>query len=110
MAGLGTYQERYAFIVGNPAFWDRVYVAVLDVCDDIMFEDAGATNHANRVIWANAARLDPRAAVNQMKNRIAQHAKVKELGESITDTMSAPGTWDGLVDVVASFVNEFATG
>lgn len=102
--------ERYQFITGNPTFWDRVYIAVLDVADDIMFEDAGATNHANRVIWATEARQDPRAKVNEMKNRIAQHQHVKEKGDAITYKMSAKGAWDGLVDVVASFINEFAKG
>ena len=74
---------------------------------NILNEDAGATNHNNRVIWANALLSSDDASV---KTRVRQLIRY---GAATNATMQANPTAlsDNDIDfIVASIINNFATG
>lgn len=80
----------------------RVKVAVVKAAVDILAEDVGTTNHANRVIWAKAALADCAPKVEQMLWHIALNASIQSSGEGCSD--------NDLQFVVNGMIDTYATG
>jgi len=76
--------------------------ACLSCTADILAEDVGTENHANRVIWANKVRVDP---YTQSK------AFLIDVCSNPTIAAALPTAADADVKfVVASFINTYANG
>lgn len=62
---MATYSELYTLLV-DITLQQRVTVAVLVACDAIRTEGGGVANHAERVVWAREALVDPAAKMRQI--------------------------------------------
>lgn len=88
--------------VGDHILWRQAFVAVLKAAADIRNEDAGTTNHANRLVWAAAAEQNPGAKVLEMRYRIMENATVQAAPTAASD--------NDVQFVVNSLIDSFATG
>jgi hypothetical protein len=85
----------------------KFIAACLKAAYAIVNEDAGTTNHANRLTWANAI-LDgtvgevEAAAMKHLRYAIASNATLQSAGDEATD--------NDVEYVVNSQINTFATG
>ena len=96
-----TYQEIYKLMHEVGALWEKSEVACFKAAVDVLNEDTGTTNHANRVLWAQAVLLS-NAKSNEMKYHILQNATIQALGNASTD--------NDVQFVVNSLIDTFATG
>jgi len=77
-------------------------VAVAKAAYDILNEDAGTANHANRVIWANQTLADAKSKAEQMMWGLVTNATIAAAGDAATD--------NDIQFVVNSYINSFAQG
>jgi hypothetical protein len=97
---MASYIELYNM---KDHFMRRATIAVLKIANWIITaEDAGATNHANRVIWANQAIADPESKARQMVYNVLANATIQASGEAAPDS---DVQW-----VVENCLNSYATG
>jgi hypothetical protein len=97
---MATYVELYNM---KDHFVRRATIAVLKIADWILtLEDAGATNHANRVVWANQAVVDPESKARQFVYQILANAAIQAAGEAALDS---DVQW-----IVENKLNGYATG
>lgn len=99
------YSDLYNTLVadvGNHVLWRQAFVAVLKAASDIRNEDAGTSNHANRLLWAQSVEQDPAARVLEMRYRIMQNATIQAAPTAATD--------NDVQFVVNSLIDSFATG
>jgi hypothetical protein len=59
---MSTYTDNYKLRYSVPSIQQQIEVAVVHVCGDIQNEDAGASNHTNRLAWATWANTNSSAA------------------------------------------------
>lgn len=81
--------------------------ACLKAAYDILNEDAGTTNHANRVTWANVMLSGTVAeaesqAMQHLRYAIASNATLQSAGDAVTD--------NDVQYIVNSQIDTFATG
>lgn len=81
--------------------------ACLKAAYNVVNEDAGTSNHANRLTWANAIIGGTResveaAAIQQLRYAMASNATIQSAGDAATD--------NDVEYIVASQLNTFATG
>ena len=62
---MATYEELRA-LFAEDALRNKIEVAVIVAAETIRTEDAGTTNHANRLVWAKQAFATPRDAAEKM--------------------------------------------
>jgi len=55
---MATYEQIYDIWDGDK-LKKEIVIAILKAAQDILNEDLGTTDHANRIKWANAALNDP---------------------------------------------------
>lgn len=85
----------------------KFLAACLKAAYAIRNEDAGTTNHANRITWANAvlngtvAEVEAKA-MQHLRYGIASNATLQSVGEAATD--------NDVEYIVASQIDIFATG
>lgn len=96
------YKEIYNVMESDCDLWKKAQVAVFKAAVDVLNEAANTTNHANRVIWANAVMLDPKAKTQQMKTHILTNATIQTVLNDATD--------NDVQFVVNGLVDTFATG
>lgn len=96
------YRELFWLMESDTDLYRKEVVAVFKAATDIIVEDPQTANHANRVAWAQAALLDPKAKANEMRLSVLQNATIQTLGDASTD--------NDVQFVVNSLVNSFATG
>jgi hypothetical protein len=96
------YVEIYNVMESDCALWRKAQVAVFKAAVDVLNEAANTTNHANRVIWANAVMLDPKTKMQQMKTHILTNSTIQTVLNNVTD--------DDVQFVVNGLVDTFATG
>ena len=94
-----SYLEQYEFRTAQNEFWRRCETAVLHCADSLSSESPGTDARRS---WAAAAYQDPAAALNVVKNRIANHWRVVALGPAIPDAGEAPV----LIGFLVTFQNE----
>lgn len=101
---MATYEEIYKLRVsGNTAsISNRCQVAVAKAAYDIMNEDVGTANHANRIIWAKSALADPGPKATEMIWQVLSNATIASSGENSTD--------NDIQFVINGLINNFATG
>lgn len=79
---------------------NRVASAIAKAAQDVLNEDPGTTNHANRVIWANSALLDARSVAERMMWGVVGNATIQTSGEASTDN-DIQFVINGLIDTFA---------
>ncbi len=62
---MATYAELFD-LKSNSALLNRITTAAAIAADAIRLEDGGTANHANRLIWAKQAFVDPESTAKQM--------------------------------------------
>lgn len=83
-------------------FWKQVAGACMNASRDIENEDPGTSNHANRLLWAAAARVNPKAKAREMLVYVLDNATIAADVENATD--------NDVQFVVNSLIDTFATG
>lgn len=81
---MATYAEIYDLWTSS-ALKKRAYVAVAKAAQDVLNEDPGTTNHANRVLWATASLENPEVNASKMMWPIVSNATVQAAGLACTD-------------------------
>ena len=85
----------------------KFIAACLKAAYDILNEDGGTANHANRLVWANVvlngtvAEVEA-AAMQHLRYAIASNATLQSVGDGATD--------NDVLYIVSSQLNTFATG
>lgn len=69
----------------NAQFKARVSAAISVAANDIMNEDAGTTNHTERLVWAKASIKDPETVAEQMLWLVVQNPTIQTNGLSSSD-------------------------
>lgn len=85
----------------NAEFKARIAAAVASAANDILNEDPGTTNHAERVVWAKAAMKDAEGSAEQMLWSVVQNPTIQTNGLASSD--------NDIQFVVNSNVDYFAT-
>jgi hypothetical protein len=98
MALIDVYNVRYNY----PTLKKRVTAQCWKSAQDILVESSGTTNHANRLLWAQATLSNPNTSAEKLMTYVASNATV--LGyTSPNDT-----TDNDIAYIVASNINNIA--
>jgi len=81
---LATYLELYALRYSDE-LKKRVTAAVAIAAQQVLAEDSGTANHANRVIWANEALTDAQLMTEKIMWRVLGNATIAASGLASTD-------------------------
>ena len=95
-------KELYQAFTGRTDFLYQVAGGCLMAAKDIIEEDPGTTNHANRVIWAEEAQENPKAKAREMLTKVIENATMAADVEGAVD--------NDVQFVVNSLIDTFATG
>jgi len=79
---------------------NRVAAAVAKAAMDVLNEDSGTTNHANRVIWAKDALVNADSVATRMMWGVLGNATIQSNGEASSD--------NDVQYVVNGLINTFA--
>jgi len=85
----------------------KFIAACLKAAYDIVNEDGGTTNHANRLTWANAILNGTVAAV---EDKAAQHLRYAMASNATLQSACEAATDNDVIFIVNSQINTFATG
>lgn len=100
---MATYEElRQLF--SRDALRNQIEVAVIVAAEAIRTEDAGTANHANRLLWAKAAFVNPTAAALKMQMALLAANKAATVAQIIAASDETIQT------LVNAAVNLFADG
>jgi hypothetical protein len=103
-----TLQQIYTLRYSTTGVYNRVVGACLKAAAAIINESAGTSNHANRLIWANACLSDPHVKARQIMSEISLNATIQtaynpaSANEGVTD--------NDLEFVTNSSIDKYATG
>ena len=94
--------EVYGVMHSDCPLWHIAEVRACKLAGDVLNENPATTNHANRVIWANAVLNDPTAMIARMKTHILQNATI---------AANPNGATSGDVEfVISGLIDTFAKG
>lgn len=96
MSLINTYSVRYE----NTNLKKRVVAAVAKAAMDVIYEDPGTANHANRLIWANNAMQNTASSAEKMMWGIAQNATISADPDNATDN-DIQFVVNSLIDAIA---------
>lgn len=97
---MATLLEIYNLAQSQSTLRSRVSAAVADCALDVLNEDPGTTNHADRVVWAKQALIDPTTEANRMFWGVLGNATIQASGEASTD--------NDILYVVAGLIDVYA--
>lgn len=100
---MATYNELLSLFNHND-LKNRIIVACIVAANTIRKEDAGTTNHANRLLWARDAFANPTQQASQMLMALLAENKAATVA-AITSVSDAD-----LQTLVDAAVNVFAAG
>lgn len=100
---MATYSELFD-LRSDANLRNRITTAVAIQADVIRLENVNTANHANRLIWAKEAFVNPEAVANKMMWGILAANK------NITPDQTKGVTDASLQTAVANLVDVFATG
>jgi hypothetical protein len=90
-----------ANLAQDESFISRIAAAIGKAATDVINEDPGTTNHANRLLWAKAAMADIDGLASEYAWTIVQNATIQTSGVEATD--------NDIQFVVNSNVNSWAS-
>lgn len=96
---MATFLELYALRFSEN-MKKRVTVAIAVAAQNILAEDGGTTNHANRVIWADEALKDAQLMAEKIMWRVLGNASIAANGEASSDS-DIQFVVNSLIDFVA---------
>lgn len=99
---MATLLELYNLRYSSSNLKNRLTSAIADAAQDVLNEDAGTTNHAQRVVWAKAALADAQGMAEKMMWGLVGNATVASSGEASSD--------NDILFVVASLIDTYAAG
>lgn len=87
-----TYATTYATSI-DAAFTSRVFMAIRDAARDVINEDPGTANHANRILLAKLIVRDTPGWVETFSSRLAELGSTTASSDAALKT-SAASVWD----------------
>lgn len=99
---MATLNELWNLRYTTDTLRTRVTAACAKAAWDVLYEDAGTANHANRILWAADVWRDAPAMAERMMWGVCANATVQANGEATTDA--------DLQNAVNALINTFATG
>lgn len=82
---MATLLEIYNLRYQTVTLKQRMIAAIAQASYDVLNEDAGTPNHANRVIWAYTTLADAQAMAERMMWGLISNATVAAAGDGSTD-------------------------
>lgn len=99
---MATLLEVYNLRVTSSLLRNRVAAAVAKAAMDVLNEDAGTTNHAARLVWAQDALVNAETVAGRMMWGVLGNGTIQNAGEAATD--------NDIQYVVNGLINTFAAG
>lgn len=97
---MATLQELYNLWHEGSDLRARVAAACAKASNDVLNEDAGTANHANRLVWARTTLMDIDAMATRMFWAVISNATIAAAGNAATD--------NDIQWVVNSWIDSFA--
>src|SRR5512139_1017125 len=82
---MATYMEIHTLRHSSLTLRARTSVACVKAAQDILNEDPGTANHAQRVLWANQALSDATAMAEKMLWGVVGNSTIQTSGDAATD-------------------------
>jgi hypothetical protein len=101
-----TYLEIYDLQYRHPDLRTRTQVAISNASYNVLNEDPGTVNHANRILWANDTLASPEKMTNLEMAMVVQNPTIQAEGDNAADS-DIQFVVNGLVDY---FANAIASG
>ena len=98
---MATLQEVYNLRYEATGLRSRVTAAIAKAAQDVLNEDPGTTNHAERVVWANEALADTITWTQRMMWAVVGNATIQTNGESSSD-VEVQNAVNGSIDTFAT--------
>ena len=98
---MATLLERYELQYTHTLLKQRSQIAIESAAYDVINEDAGTANHANRIIWANTALNNPEKLTSVEMSLIVQNPTIAAAGDDATDS-DIQFVVNGLIDPIAN--------
>ena len=99
---MASYTELYT-ILSDRTLKNKVLIAVIVAADTVRGEDAGTTNHADRLIWANAAFSAPHVEAEKAMMALLAANNTATLSNIISATDAAiQANVDSVIDVLSA--------
>ena len=99
---LGIYDLQYR----HSDLRTRTQVAISNAAYNVLNEDPGTANHANRIVWANNALDNPERMMSLEMSLVVQNPTIQAEGDNAADS-DIQFVVNGLVD---PYANAFASG
>jgi hypothetical protein len=99
---LGIYDLQYR----HSDLRTRTQVAISNAAYNVLNEDPGTANHANRITWANNVLASPERMMNLEMAILVQNSTIQAAGDNASDN-DIQFVVNGLVD---QFANAIASG
>lgn len=99
---MASYQELFD-LRRNQELLDKVTVAMIVAAETVFAEDGGMTNHANRVVWAREASINPRGMAGVFMSAVLAANKAATVANIIDAVDSAIQT--NVDDVIDNFAD-----
>jgi glucose-6-phosphate isomerase len=84
----------------------RTQIAIESAAYNVLNEDPGSANHANRIVWANTVLNNPEKMMNLEMAMVVQNPTIEAEGDNAADS-DIQFVVNGLVDY---FANAIASG
>lgn len=97
---MATLSEVYNLRYESASLKNRVTAAIAKAAQDVLNEDPGTTNHADRIVWADAALSNAPAMAERMMWGVLLNSAIQSNGESSSDSE--------VQTAVNSLINTFA--
>lgn len=82
---MASLSDIYSLLIGAPQLRQRFLAARVQVSWNILNEDAGTSNHANRLYWARTVLNDNEAHSQSEYARFLSNATIQSSGNSSSD-------------------------
>src|ERR1700746_2890301 len=79
---LGIYDLQYR----HPDLRTRTQIAICNAAYNVLNEDPGAANHANRILWANDTLAWPDRMMNLEMSMVVQNPTIQNEGDNAADS------------------------
>jgi hypothetical protein len=103
---MATLLERYDLQYTHTLLRQRTQIAIESAAYDVLNEDPGTANHANRILWANDTLAYPERMTNLEMAMLVQNPTIQAEGDNAADG-DIQYVINGLVDY---FANAIASG
>ena len=99
---MATYQELFD-LRPNQVLLDKITVAIIVAAETVYAEAGGTANHANRIIWAREASINPRSMAKVFMSAVLAANKTATVANIIDASDAAIQT--NVEDVIDNFAD-----